>query len=112
MVRYARSRRTRIALLWIGVALALFSGLTMLLASRYGGLTGEGGGAVFAAIAAAGVVGVVLVALSLRRPSDLASTSQTGRLLDRLQSDPGLLRAAEGAGSAEGLRRIVVDAIG
>jgi len=93
--------------LWIGAVLALFSGLTMLVASRYGGWTGAGGIAVFVVLALAGLVGVALVVVSLRRAAEWASTPETGRLLEWLMDRPGDLRMAEACRSAEDLRRSI-----
>jgi len=101
------TQRSRSVRLWTGVALASFSGLTMLYASRYGGWADAGGIAVFIILALAGLLGVVLVVVSLRRAADWTSTSETGRLLEWLTARPEELRVAEGCRSAQDLRRSI-----
>jgi len=97
--------------LWTGVVLASFSGLTMLFASRCGGWADAGGVAVFVILALAGVLGVVLVAVSLRRAAEWTSTPETGRLLEWLTARPEELRGAEGCRSAQELRRRIAERI-
>lgn len=97
--------------LWTGVALSSFSGLTMLVASRYGGWTDAGGVAVFVILALAGVLGVVLVVVALRRAAEWTSTPETGRLLEWLTARPEELSVAEGCRSAQDLRRSITGRI-